>query len=122
MTSALGDAVVSCALVCCKTGVVLASSEAGLDPRLELLAATATELLQVDSSIDFASLFAELEPRGGTANFQELVVISPARVHVLSRPRTRPDAALVATIEHTQKLGLLLSTVRARLAQLEASA
>lgn len=121
MTSAQDDGV-SCALVCVKTGVVLASSEAGIDPRLEVLAATAEELLQVDSSIDFAALFAELEPGGGTAHFRELVVISATRVHVLSRSRTRPDATLVATTAHTQKLGLLLSTVRKKVAQLEASA
>lgn len=123
MSSAHDEAALSCALVCVKTGVVLASSEASLDPRLEVLAATATELLQVDSSIDFAALLAELEPRGGSGrgSFQELVLISTAQVHVVARSRTRPEATLVASAEHTRALGLLLSTVRARLAQLEVS-
>jgi hypothetical protein len=115
------DEGISYALVCLRTGAVLGATGGTLDGRLENLAAASAELLQTHGALDLSSLFVTLGSRKREDGFRELVLLSDDCVYVVQRSLGRPDTALLAVGAASRKLGLLLSSVRARFAALETS-
>lgn len=122
MTLPVGDdASIVVALVCLKTGVVLADLKV-LHAResYERLAEAVPELFGTSLRSDLGATFARLgsDRRGET--FHEMVFMSARSAHVVQRLRGRPDQAVIAVGSTADQLGLMLSCVRARALSLEA--
>lgn len=110
------------ALVCLRTGALLEHAEAGpLIERMKNFASAAPEVFRASTSYDFGPLFARLGSDRSADAFQEVVFVSGQCAHVAQRMRHRPEVALVAVSTDVEKLGLMLSGVRARALVLEAS-
>lgn len=122
MGTMIDDADVSFALVCLKTGAVLEALNASArGARLTDLAAASPELFRSGVDMDLGSLLARLGADLKDESFHEIVFMSRRTAHVVQRLLRRPDVALLAVSTDTDKLGLMLASVRARVAALEAA-
>lgn len=114
------DTDISYALVDLKSGTVLDTASGGaLGQRLADLGSAAPELFRAGAGTDFSTLFKRLGSERNGDSFQEIVLLSPTRAHVVQRVPSRPGLALVASSTDIRKVGLLLFGAHARITQLE---
>ncbi|RYZ07772.1 MAG: hypothetical protein EOO73_10595 [Myxococcales bacterium] len=109
-----------CVVASTRTGVVLHDLN-GDSPSaiLQDLAATLPEIL---SSLEGGSLErvgALLDPECPTEGFSEVLLLSTSYVHVIHPLAGRPSEALLANAPAGRSVGLVLSQVHARTAELE---
>ena len=69
---------------------------------------------------DLAPLFRRLGSEDASDSFQEIVLLSERKVHVVQRVRTAPPRAVIAMSPDPKKLALMLSGVHAHRQRLEA--
>jgi hypothetical protein len=81
--------------------------------RLADFAAALPELF-ASASLSRRALYGRLDD-DATSGLQDIVLISPRRVHVAQRVRNEPGLALVSVAPRTESIGLILSEARARL-------
>ena len=112
------DADICYALVDLKTGTPLALGEGVGSVRLQDLCSAVPELFRAGAPAELATLLARLSA-DASADVQDIVFMSSHAVHVVQRLARKPELALVAVSEDTNKLGLMLSGVRARALSLE---
>ncbi|MGC4092769.1 MAG: hypothetical protein QM756_33780 [Polyangiaceae bacterium] len=107
------------AVACLRTGIVLELLGPG-DQMLdaEQLAAILPQLFNAPAT-DWGAIFSRLGAEAGDA-FQDIVLVTDARVHVVQRLREPAETALIAVAEGTTNVGLVLSSVRAKVAEIEA--
>lgn len=112
-----GDAGITYALVCLKTGLVLEVLQQGATPpngKLSDFASAAPELLRADGALALGQVFSRLGSAASIENFREIVLLSPAGAHALLRMEGRPDTVVLALCSDPSKLGFMLSGLRAR--------
>jgi hypothetical protein len=110
------------ALVCLKTGAVLGVlDDSALSDRMRTLATAAPELFGAASKTDLSPLFARIGSEHCDDAFHEVILVSATSAHIVQRLRKLPDVALMAISTDAGQLGLMLSGMRARVLQLEAS-
>ena len=103
-----------------RTGVLDESTISGPHhDRLESLAATLPELFDAGSAPRLAHLWERLGGEAGRKVFREIVIASRDHVHVLEPLAKRPDKALVMVTFESSGLGIVLSTVHSKIAELE---
>ena len=108
------------ALACLRTGIVLELFSAnGQDLDAEHLAAILPQLFGSAAGADFRAIFERLGADGGTA-FQDIVLTGDNSVHVVQRLSTPADTALIGVAGGTSNVGLVVSLVRKKAAELEA--
>lgn len=103
-----------------RSGAVLSTINEGAGgPQLVELAATLPEIFGTAEGdcLERAALLLGAEP--GSADFAEVLLLSTSQVHVIQPLRGRVEQALLATAPAGSSVGLILSQVHARAAELE---
>jgi hypothetical protein len=119
VSSPLSPPTLRYALICLRTGKLLRSLDDDLpQPRLDGLADHALELFSAE--LDWPALFTRLGSPTSGEGFRELVLVSAGHVYVIERLSTQPDVALAAVGLAGEGLGLVLSGVHGKLAELDA--
>jgi hypothetical protein len=114
----MSDPVIVLGLACLKTGLVLEIFGGDHARGPEELAAAAPGLFESADAADWRSIFQRMG--GGDSNgFQDIVIVSGERVHVVQRLERRPETAIVAVGSGTTNVGLVLSSVRSLALELE---
>jgi hypothetical protein len=110
----------SYALASTQTGVVDESTSAGpATERIEGLAAILPEVFGTVAGLRLERLWERVGGEAGRESFQEIVIASKEHVHVIEPLAKRPGVALVMVTSQSSSLGLVLSTVHAKLAEFE---
>jgi hypothetical protein len=110
----------SYALASMRSGTIEASTSAGpATERLEGLAAILPEVFGTVAALRLERLWERIGGEPGRHSFQEIVIASREHVHVIEPLAKRPGVALVMVTSQSSSLGLVLSTVHAKLAEFE---
>jgi hypothetical protein len=110
-----------CASASLRTGGLLDETlSAGARARLESLAATLPDLFGTLDPTCLDRLAERLGGKPGDTTFDEILLLSDKSLHVIQPLRARPGVALVAECPASASIGLVLSAIRARVAELEA--
>lgn len=108
------------ALACLRTGVVLELfGEADGELDVDALAAVLPQLFGSVSAADWSALFERLGA-GDESGGNDVILLGENAVHVVQRLARPPDTALVAVASGTTNVGLVMSLVRKKAAELEA--
>jgi hypothetical protein len=99
--------------------VLKALDEEPASPRLGGLSAHAPELFG-EAVVDWPALFTRLGSPAPGEGFRELVLVSAGHVYVIERLEKQPHVALAAVGLAGEGLGLVLSSVHGKLAELDA--
>lgn len=108
----------SCAVASVRRGVVL-EQDADAPQQLEELAATLPELFGTLDRGCLERVAARLGAEEGGADFAEVLFLSEARLHVIHPLEGRDGQALLAVSPSACSVGLVLSQVHKRAAQLK---
>ncbi len=115
MTSLRLDSVVAAV----RTGTVLhASAEEPAASLLNELAATLPEVFGSLESGCLQRIASALDPDGDSETFSEVLLLSASHVHVMHPLPERPEEVLLANAPAGRSVGLVLSQVHARAAEL----
>ncbi|HYP88078.1 MAG TPA: hypothetical protein VEQ59_07985 [Polyangiaceae bacterium] len=102
-----------------RTGAVLHSGEdQALPEQLTELAATLPEIFGAVEIGCLERIASKLGAEPGSDMFAEVLLLSESRVHVIHPLSNRADEALLASAPASRSIGLLLSQVHARAAEL----
>jgi len=108
------------ALASVSTGEIVEGSTAGPSiARLEALASTLPALFGDEEGPPLARLREHLGGEVGRRSVQEIVIISKEHVHVIEPLPKNPGLSLLMVTGATRSLGLVLSTVHAKLSEFE---
>lgn len=100
-------------------GMLGAASNPACSAQLQDLAATLPEVFgTVDPSL-LSRVAARLCAEATADGFVEVLLLSEHRVHVMRPLTTRPDVAIVGTSRATHRIGLVLSKLHERAAEVE---
>jgi hypothetical protein len=88
------------------------------DACLENLAAAAPELFATER-VSWELVFGRLQLEAAQRGYHDVVLVSDRHVYIVLRSGRDPDVALVGVAPHTRNVGLVLSTARERLQQVE---
>jgi len=103
-----------------RTGALDDESVAGpARERLMDLAATLPEVFGTADGTRLGRLWERLGGEEGRTSFREVVIISREHVHVIEPLVKRPHSALLTVTSMSSSLGLVLSTVHAKLVEFE---
>lgn len=103
-----------------RTGALDEASVAG--PSIDKLTDLAGTLPEIFGTVDgprLGRLWARLGAEEGRSSFREILIISDEQVHVVEPLDKRPDRALLTVTSMGSSLGLVLSTVHAKVSELE---
>ena len=110
-----------CAAASMRTGALLDESLGKLAyERLEGLAATLPDLFGSLDPTCLDRISERLGGQPGDMTFNEILLLSDKSLHVIQPLPGRPGVALVAECPATTSIGLALSAIRTRVAELEA--
>ncbi|HET9932470.1 MAG TPA: hypothetical protein VFQ35_17330 [Polyangiaceae bacterium] len=108
------------ALACLRTGIVLDLFGAnGQEVEAGQFAAILPELFGASPSADWAAIFERLGAEDGPG-FQDIVLLGDDAVHVVQRLVAPAGTALIGVASGTNNVGLVVSLVRKKAAELEA--
>lgn len=110
-----GQGSVFCGCACLRTGALTSATSKDQAPQLEDLAAAAQELLGTGDYTLLSELFTRHGSDRSDTQFADVVILSGRGSYVVKRSSDEPERALVAVSTTSGRLGLVLSTVRARL-------
>ncbi|HVY30824.1 MAG TPA: hypothetical protein VHB79_29900 [Polyangiaceae bacterium] len=109
-----------CAVASMRHGLLLPEhAESDAAPELEELAATLPEVFGTADPGCLERVAARLGAEQGGGNFSQVLFLSDSRVHVIQALERRAGEALVAVSPSGRSVGLVLSQVQARAAELE---
>lgn len=111
-------ALLSCALASMRRGLVV-ERDADAPPELEELAATLPEVFGTADPACLERIAARLGADEQGGNFAEVLFLSETRLHVIQPLARREGQALLAVSPSGRSVGLVLSQVHARAAELE---
>ncbi len=106
------DPDISYAVACLRTGDVLDWLGREPVPALEHWPSSVPELLRAHQNVDLAPVFARLGCEEPIDAFQETVLLSNRKAHVVQRLRRMPERAVLAVSDDPKKLALMLLGVR----------
>ncbi len=113
-----GDTHLSYALVCLRSGLVIADLGGDLSGEFDEIAAASPELFGTACSGAWESLLARFG-QSEVGRFRELVLVSAGHVRVVERLEGRPDVALVALARGMSNVGYVLSALRQKKLELK---
>jgi hypothetical protein len=87
--------------------------------RLESLAMTVPDLCANHDSSTLERFWEQVGSEGRASAFNEIVLLSPEYVHVIQPLTKRPSLVLLVIGSAQMSIGLILSAVRAKVAELE---
>ena len=101
----------------------VSATDSRLLPGLGILGGAATDLLQTATVSLIETLFttARGADAGGTAHFQEVVVLSGDSLHIFLRTRRRPNRVACFLCRKGANIGLVLAKARLGLGVMEAT-
>jgi len=109
-----------CAPASLKTGALLDQNlPERARERLEGLAATLPDLFGTLDPTCLDRIAERLGGEPGDATFREILLLSDKSLHVIQPLAGQPGVALVAECPATSSIGLVLSAIRARIADME---
>jgi hypothetical protein len=114
MQRATSDGEFSSAFAEIRSGALIDGGPGDAPPPLQDFAAALPELFADGCS---RSMVFRLDDAAAAAGLDDIVLISPRRVHVAQRVPDEPGLALVSVSARTGSIGLILSEARARLAR-----
>jgi len=110
-----------CAPASLRTGALLdAATSERVRERLQGLAATLPDLFGTLEPTCLDRIAERLGGEAGDATFGEILLLSDKSLHVIQPLPGRPGVALVAECPASSSIGLVLSAIRARVAELGA--
>ncbi|MDF3068858.1 MAG: hypothetical protein K0R38_4459 [Polyangiaceae bacterium] len=109
-----------CVVASIRRGLVLQEpSDDALSPMMHELAATLPEMLGSPESGSIERVAALMDPEARSEGFTEVLLLSQSHIHVVKPLPTRSGEALLASAPAGRSVGLVLSQVHARAAELE---
>lgn len=110
----------ACAVASMRSGALLQSTELeDIPAHLEELAAILPEIFGTVETGCLERVASRLGAETGREVFAEVLLLSESSVHVIQPLLARPGEALLASAPATRAVGLVLSQVHARAAELE---